>query len=227
MQISPEEDPRQRTWFKKGKRHGLQNRVADLEKILPRIPSLDTLTAIDIGAAEGDIGAWLAARYRHVHAIEAMQLVFNHLSEKAKAIPNMNCEQADIRFFTPARLFDHVFLLGVLHYFDDDSIKESVLVKCLTFAQSLCFVRTGIREQKAKYGFDQHRVHKYVPISVLHHAAEAMDFDAALIDNALRGRGEERLGDLIVFRKRDIGLPALPDLLSGVDAPILYLNQQR
>src|SRR5690606_27660996 len=162
---------------------------------------------LDIGAAEGDISAWLASHYRRVHAIEAMQQVYEKLSATSQAVSNLSCEQADVRDFRAQEPYDHVFLLGVLHYFPDDATKEAVLDKTLSAAKSLCFVRTGVREQKLKYGRDLDKLPKYTPISIFQRAAASNGFEAALIDNACRGTGGKRLGDLVVFRRKDAALP--------------------
>jgi len=222
MRLSSE-NHRQRDWFDKGGRHGLENRVADLEKILPQLSNLGDLNALDIGAAEGDISAWLATHYHRVHAIEAMQRVFEKLSTRTRAIANLSCEQADIRDYQTREIYDHVFFLGVLHYFLDDATKATALRKALSLTRSLCFVRTGIRDQKVKYGLDLDKLEKYTPVSVFREAA-AEGFDAALIDNASRGTKDQRLGDLVVFRKKDAAMPPLTELLRGFSTSATLLD---
>lgn len=218
---SSEDQPklRQRDWFALGGRHGLDNRVSDLSLILPHFGDLAQHTAVDIGAAEGDISFWLAERYREVHAVEAMDQVYGKLAERVSQVPTITCEKADIRSWDCRASYDHVFFLGVLHYFHDDEVKARALEKCLGMTRSICFVRSGIREQKQKqkHGRNLDRLAFFTPIELLRSAAVRFGFTAALIDNAAGRTDENRLGDLVVFRRNSSSAPDLEILLQSVD----------
>lgn len=168
------------------------------------------MSALDAGAAEGDISFWLADRFRHVTAIELMSQTFATLAERARSYPDVKAIKADIASFPIDQPFDCIFLLGVLHYFPDDDVKRSLLVKCIGGANYAVFARTGIREFRVRDGFVTNDLARYTPISVLRDCADAADVDFSIIDNSYRGRGEFRLGDLIVFRSRHSNNP-IPD----------------
>jgi hypothetical protein len=189
-----------RRWFDKGGRHGLPNRVADLSRILESADTGD-LTALDLGAAEGDISIWLSDRFQHVTAVELMEKAYRALDDRVATIANVTPIHGDVRIWRPSHGYDCVFLLGVLHFFLPDSQKREALEAALSATKLGCFVRTGIREHKLRDGWDSDKVQKYSPLAMFEEAAGAAGFDLCVVDNAWRGRGETRLGDLIYFRR--------------------------
>ena len=194
-EVSP---TKQRDWFGMGGRHGIENRTSDLAILLPEIADVSQLQALDIGAAEGDIAVWLSGFYRAVHAIEAMDQVYARLKERAATTPNLRCEQADFRQFQATGPFDHVFFLGVLHYFPDDDLKLQMLIKALGITSEVCFARMGVRETMVQAGRGLDRLHRFTPVHTIREAAKIAGFSADHLDNSMRPE-DQRLGDLVLF----------------------------
>lgn len=205
---------RDRTWFARGGRHGLENRVADLSPILASFDTADMVT-LDAGAAEGDISVWLADLFKHVTAVELMDQAYGVLKRRAAEHEAITALQADIISWPIPSEYDIVFLLGVLHYFPDDHTKEKVLRKCLAASRFGMFARTGIREHKLRDGVSPDKVGNYVPTALLEKVAVEAGFSLGIIDNSYRGRRKERLGDLMIFRKKtdDNPLPSIESML--------------
>jgi 2-polyprenyl-3-methyl-5-hydroxy-6-metoxy-1,4-benzoquinol methylase len=212
-----------RSWFDLGGRHGLENRVSDLAKILSGL-DLAEMCVADIGAAEGDVAIWLAKIFKHVTAIELMEKAYLSLTKKTHRHDNINVVQSDILSYDFDQSFDVTFLLGVLHYFLDDNDKHTIVDKILKNSRWCCFIRTGIRENKIKHNMAHQKLQKFTPVDVYVHASKKAGFSLAIIDNFDRGQDTNRLGDLAVFRSnhKKNPLPELRQMVSQIEEPIYY-----
>lgn len=201
--------PKDRSWFEKGGRHALDNRVSDFGPALQRV-DCRTLTALDVGCAEGDITAWLLAHFARVEAIELMDDAFNKARERFVEEARVNVRQADIATLPELQMHDVIFYLGVLHYFDTEAVRAATLRHCLHHARFMCFVRSAIRDFRERDGRNPDKLNRYITIDTLS-KARGDEWDMTIVDNACRGTGDRRLGDLIVYRRRadDNPFPAI------------------
>ncbi len=209
--------PKNRDWFCKGGRHGLSNRIADFGQVIES-QNFNNMSAVDIGAAEGDISRWLLENFNNVTAIEYMDDAFNKLGKNFIGENRVVVEQNDIGTFPLKQQYDVVFLLGVLHYFNSEFIREQVLQHCLDHTNYLCIVRAAIFDFRQR---DNRRLEvedRFIKISTLKEIAGS-DFSSCVIDNGYRGVDELRLGDLVVFRHEIEGnpLPTIKSMFSSVE----------
>ena len=137
---------RDRAWFDRGGRHGLDNRVSDFKLWITASDKI--ATAVDIGAAEGEISNWLSNYVENMHAIEYFEGLFDSLNNNSKHFGTFTCEKADILNSPLNKQYDIVFLLGVLHYFDKQEQRAQVIKHCLEHSKHSFITRTGILEFK-------------------------------------------------------------------------------
>lgn len=198
--MSVSSDLPNRSWFELGGRHALDNRVSDFGPGVLSSPTTD-LEAADIGCAEGDISAWLAERFRHVHGIEYMDRAFLIARERFRYDPRVSVDQADVATFPLRRRYDVVFFLGVLHYFETEALRRDILAHVLDHCRFVCYARTAMREFRVRDGRRLDMVDRYVSRGTLEAVAGDV-WDLRIVDNGYRGTGERRLGDLFVYRRR-------------------------
>ena len=206
---------RDRAWFSKKGRHGLENRVADISQSLSQIDT-STLSAADIGAAEGEISKWLSGMFKTVTAIEFLPNLANALNDTAMSIPNLTSIEGDFMEWNSQMKFDVTFFLGVMHYFLGDESHAATLSKVIDFTDHMLILRTGIREFRVARGYHITKrgkdiSEKYLSLHTLR--PYLADWDISILDNTYRGQGDQRLGDLAIFRRRNDQNP-LPPILT-------------
>jgi len=199
---------RNRKWFDLGGRHGAQNRIADFGPVFDHI-DCSTLTASDIGAAEGDITQWLADRFSSVHAHELMDQAYSQLAQRFQSNPRVTTFQTDITQSPLAEPTDATYLLGVLHYFNTEELRHQILNHCLENSRYLFITRTGIRDFRQRDHRRMELAHRYTTLKTFIAAAQN-SFDLCIIDNAYRGTDSKRLGDLVIYRKNTPNNPFPP-----------------
>ncbi|MFT5712149.1 MAG: hypothetical protein ACI9DQ_000552 [Glaciecola sp.] len=212
-----------RSWFEFGGRHALENRLADLSPVLSTV-DLSSLNAADIGAAEGDITQWIAQQFATVEAHEYTDKLYSQLEEKFRDTDRVSTHQTDITKNPLQGFYDIVFFLGVLHCFTSEPIRRRAMEHCLEHSKHLCITRTAIRDFRQRDNRRMERAHRYTTLRTFLDAT-CDKFDICIIDNGYRGEQDLRLGDLIVFRRRDIRnpLPTLHELFGATEG---YIDQE-
>ncbi|MBO6514301.1 MAG: class I SAM-dependent methyltransferase [Phycisphaerales bacterium] len=173
------------------------------------------MSAVDIGAAEGDITGWIAERFREVEAIELMDTLHATLFERFESVEHVSVRRADIADQPLVGQSDVVFLLGVLHYFSSEHQRRSILTHCLEHTGWLCFMRTGIRDFRLRDQRQMELADRYTTLRTLLDM-DPDGFDMCVIDNGYRGVKRKRLGDLAIYRRRAEGnpFPSLKEMFS-------------
>lgn len=225
MHIPPKDmELRNRRWFGLGGRHGMTNRIADFGPVLDRL-ELSSMTAVDIGAAEGDIAQWLSGRFSFVQAHELMEQAYSQLVERFESVEHVSTHQTDITQFPLTESHGAVFLLGVLHYFSSEELRQKILTHCLESTEHLFIVRTGIRDFRQRDDRRMELAHRYTSLQTfLKSASES--FDLCVIDNGYRWTDDLRLGDLVVYKRRHTG-GVLPELSEMFGSTTGYLNRDQ
>jgi hypothetical protein len=203
---------RTRSFFGTHPRRDLANRIGDFEPLFDKL-DLTTRTAIDIGCAEGLISEWLASRFRRLTAIEVNAFAVGEALKRLGMLPHVFVWQTDIAQQPLKSTYDFVFVLGVLHYVNPRELRCAVLEHCLAHAKEVCVVRTGIREYRESVASPDSPHQHFTTLDDLRRAA-GQAFDVHTLNNASRGEGDRRLGDLAVFVRRGSNLcwPALSSL---------------
>ncbi len=191
-EINKTQRGKDQSWFGLGGRHALPNRVSDFESWIRECSHIESV--VDIGAAEGQITEWLSSQVNNVHAIEHFDSLYNKL--KLLKSERISTQQANILDGPLDKMYDIVFLLGVLHYFEEVQQRTFVIEHCLQHSMHAFVTRTAITEfklQKANY--------KPVPNHVSLKELREFESDSIkvyVLDNNYRS-AENRLGDLIVM----------------------------
>ncbi len=194
-----------RNWFDEGSKHGLENRVSDLDYLLNNILShrQDPLSCLDIGCAEGDMLGYFSTRFSRIVGIEKFDSLYQAAVKKFRDADNIEIRQGDI-LQDDIETFDFTFCLGVLHYFDQTSEKLAILRKVLSKTREFSFFRTAFYENKLYSEKNSEKVlTKATKIETVSQAAWECGFRWVFLDNTYRGQGDKRLGDLVVFQKID------------------------
>lgn len=202
-------------WFGMGGRHGVSNRIEDFESVFDAVDT-SQMSAVDIGAAEGDITEWVAERFGSVVAYELMDELHQKLALRFEHIGHVHVQRADISQKPLDTQSDVVFLLGVLHYFLIEQERRSILAHCLENTRWLCLMRTGIRDFRQRDNRQMELADRYITLrTVLDLDLER--FEMCVIDNGYRGTKRKRLGDLVVYRRMDNRnpFPSLKDMFSN------------
>ncbi len=200
--------PADRTYFERGGRHALANRIHDFAPALENL-DLSAYTAIDIGCAEGEITGWLAKRFKQVDALEYMDACYTKAHARFVDNSSVTVRQGDISTFPLSKNYNFVFFLGVLHFFNSQELRQRLLRYCLDHAQHACFVRTAIREFSLREQHNLVELDYFVWLETLHEVA-GEEFDIHIVDNGYRLNTEHSIGDLVIYRRRCDKTPLPP-----------------
>jgi len=193
-----------RSWFSKGGRHSIENRISDLHEFLNI--DLKDKTALDIGCAEGDLIQHLKSSFLSVTGIEKSKKLYDEAVNRYKSDLNIEILHGDIEECSISNNFDYVFFLGVLHYYHDDDRRMKILEKIIDIANDYVFIRTGIYENKLKSVDDLKKLQKFTKLSTISEVASRKKCRWLFLDNSYRGDGNYRLGDLVVIKKIKCGI---------------------
>jgi hypothetical protein len=192
-----------RHWFNEGRKHGLENRISDLDYLLNNILSdrQNNLSCLDIGCAEGDMLGYFSTRFSRVVGIEKYDSLYHAAVEKFENIENVEIIHGDI-LLDDIEEFDFTFCLGILHYFELESERLNILRKVLGKTRAFSFFRTAFYENKLFSENNSPKVlRKATKIETISQAAWECGFRWIFLDNTYRGQGDRRLGDLVIFQK--------------------------
>ena len=146
------------SWFNKGKKHAVENRISDLDYILKNILSYypNNLTCLDVGCAEGDMLDYFSKRFSRVVGLEKYDSLFNVAAAKFADAASIEVVRGDI-LTDKIDEYDFTFCLGVLHYFDLESEKLTVLRNVLSNTRCFSFFRTAFYENKSFFRKQQRK----------------------------------------------------------------------
>lgn len=191
----------ERKWFDKGGKHSLENRVSDLLEFLPEERDLN---AIDIGCAEGQMIEHFSDRFRVFDGIEKSELLFNIAKKKFAHTNQTTITHASIREYQLTKNYDYIFLLGVLHYFENEFEREKVVEKLIKKTKIKLFIRTSFLENRvarpSEKKPDMARL-KSCSLNTISKLCDLYNCRWYFLDNRYRGLGDNRLGDLVVIER--------------------------